>query len=1415
MGITLRSTVARALKVLVFIVAGYALPPQADAAPEGVPAVLAPWADWISFLHPEWRCAMGGEDAPICVFPALLTYRLEEDTGSFTAEVDLLDRGSIVLPSGTNVNPSDITITDDKGGPVAPTIESSNGELRAILPAGHYVITGTLRWNEPHPKDLPAPAGFGIISVLDAKSGAPLPFTRNDGSIRLEEREHESSADSVTLSVMRRLRDGSPLTIDTLIRIRVSGRARPLNLGAVVPEGDVPVSISARMPHHLSPDGRLALQLTPGEFDVRITSVHGQPVTSIALPKPTSESWPRDEIWSWVPNAVFRSVELQGADSVHAELTQLPDDWKGGAVFSVRSGGKVQLRELRRGEQSSAPNEISLNRDMWVDFDGTGLTVVDRFNGTMNNGFRLDTQPSMVLGRASVDFEPQLITDNPKTGARGVELRNQQVQVEAVSRIQGLATIPAIGWNIPVRTLSASLNLPPSWKLLHVQGGHESTRSWLGSWTLLDVFIDVLIVVAAFKLFGGLIAALLALSLALNHGEHLEPKIFFIHLVLLAMWRAFLQDDRTATARLCRLLIAVTYVVWALQGLAFGKLQLTQLLFPQLPAGTRFRTLLQSLLLCLESNLFSWPLLLLCVGLIYLGVRSIIRPQGIWRRIFKVMLFGFLFLVCFSVFVGTFAWYAFEGGSVSSASFSGAYAPPAPAARGKGVQQKQEAYYDLVYQSEPAPKKSKALQSGPAVPAWNWHRYYISFDGPVAENVQLRLYLLPPGINRVLSGVRLVVILLLIILMGRGFGYGEMLRRIRTRVPRSALAGFALLSVLSGGDARADFPPQSMLEQLEARMARDRCTAERCAVIESLEITLEDQRFTMKLRASSNGVAVVPLPGPLDVLQPSEITLNGSPRPAVRRSSGNFLEARTQPGTNLFEITGELPRRPAFSLQFRDRPLVTKVSTTRWFVEGLLPSGAVPDALRFTDRAAAASGNDALSGKQVVLPTWFAVDRSILVGEQTSVRTVVTRMGSQNAPARVRIPLFEGERILSGSVTVEQDHAYVTIPQGVGETGFSSVIPSRAQFMLTLKEAPMVSERWKLQCESYVACRTEGIRPTQSVTDGRNQLLWDPFPGEQVTIFTNALAASKGEYVTVDSVNHSIERGASVLTGRINVQLRATAQGAFGVTLEPGSVLKRVTLDNEAGSGSSSGDTATVLLNPGPHSVEVEYDRPANPAAKQSVPAVELTAPAHNVTITVQPARDRWLIWTDRGYFGPSVLFWSKLVFLAIAMVMLAQVGLLPFGNVNAVIFAFGMSLLPIVLLCVPVAWLIILVVLPGIRPRLVKLPRFIYLLALLSLTFVSLTILYAAVYSGLVEAPPILVAGNNSSSWMLRWFMDHAGTKLPTPWTLSAPLWTWRLLTLAWSTWLVLMLVGWVKRTVEAVRPYEVTAENTEKEET
>ena len=110
----------------------------------------------------------------------------------------------------------------------------------------------------------------------------------------------------------------------------------------------------------------------------------------------------------------LRMVKISGAPAMDPNQTDMPSQWKTFPTFMVKAGNTISFTEIRRGDPEPAPDQLHLKRTWWLDFNGKGLTVQDRIQGTMSQQWYLAMNRPGILGRVSVDGTDQLITSQGK-----------------------------------------------------------------------------------------------------------------------------------------------------------------------------------------------------------------------------------------------------------------------------------------------------------------------------------------------------------------------------------------------------------------------------------------------------------------------------------------------------------------------------------------------------------------------------------------------------------------------------------------------------------------------------------------------------------------------------------------------------------------------------------------------------------------------------------------------------------------------------------------------------------------------------------------------------------------------------------------------------------------------------------------
>jgi hypothetical protein len=219
-------------------------------------------------------------------------------------------------------------------------------------------------------------------------------------------------------------------------------------------------------------------------------------------------------------------------------------EWEGGATFRVSATTPLAFEVLQRGASETAPNELTLERAMWFDMDGSGWSVVDDLRGRMHHGARLDLRAG-ALGSVVVNGKPQVVTVGVD-GTPGVEVRASSSTCtrpgarDARDRAAGRRLVRAVRSGP-----RCSVELPRGWDVLRASGPGSMRSTWIESWRPLDLLLLLGVCVLIGRVVSPWIgvAALLGLGLAYTRsGDGYVELVLLIGIV--TVLAAQLRRDR-------------------------------------------------------------------------------------------------------------------------------------------------------------------------------------------------------------------------------------------------------------------------------------------------------------------------------------------------------------------------------------------------------------------------------------------------------------------------------------------------------------------------------------------------------------------------------------------------------------------------------------------------------------------------------------------------------------------------------------------------------------------------------------------------------------------------------------------------------------------------------------------------------
>ncbi len=537
---------AAGLATFLFALAAHAEPLARDDVPEPLRA----WVDWVLRGHEHETCpALEASGARACVWPGRLSLALDANGGSFEQEVYVAIETEIALPGGGNgAWPEDVRV----GGTEAGVIE--RGASPAVrLPRGRHTLSGRFVWSAM-PPGLRIPVETGIVDLTLNGQRAARPRRDADGSLWLRDAAASPAArpaeNRVDVEVHRRLADGVPPRLSTVITVRASGEAREELLGVALPSGMTPTALASPLPARLDASGRLRVQVRPGEWTIRIEARLAARSEAFGPPKqPSGARWDGTEVWAVALAPQLRLVEIEGAPAIDPTQTEMPAEWRELPAYRLDPGAALTFVEKRRGSEGAAADQLALSRTWHLDFDGAGATVSDEISGTLRSSLRLEMGEATALGRAAIDGQDQPITQRSGSEQLGIETTLGALALEADSRVEGgVRTLPAVGWAHDFDSVSATPMIPPGYRLFHATGVDAADTTWISSWDLLSVFFVLLAGVAIWRLFGTAPAALALAALALRWPESGAPKLIWLALAVLEALRRVARHGRIGRA---------------------------------------------------------------------------------------------------------------------------------------------------------------------------------------------------------------------------------------------------------------------------------------------------------------------------------------------------------------------------------------------------------------------------------------------------------------------------------------------------------------------------------------------------------------------------------------------------------------------------------------------------------------------------------------------------------------------------------------------------------------------------------------------------------------------------------------------------------------------------------------------------
>ncbi len=1311
------------------------------APPPTIPEPLKPWTDWVLHGHEEavyCTPTFNNEDTLRCAWPSTLELIVDDRKGSFVQEWLVQNERYIPLPGDNKNWPENVEID---GNPTV--VLSRNGGPGVKVPRGRHEISGQFLWSVI-PEFVKVPGHTGIVSMTHKGRNVDFPNLDDSGRLWLQTRKQkeEKIENRLKLLSFRRIDDLIPARVAVLLKLDVAGAAREIILGPVFDRDRfVPVSLKSAIPARLEPDGKLRIQVRPGQWQITIVSRHIQPMASLTFNRPDDGFWPEEEIWVFAAQPNLRIVDIGGVPAIDPLQTSLPKDWRSAPAYRVRAGDTMGLKEVKRGDPRPAPDQLKLQRTLWLRFDGSGYTVQDRVTGKKTTNWRLEMNPPMELGSVSIDGAPQFVTRRESSEKAGVELRKGQLNLVADSLYRGdISRISATGWNHDFQQASARLHLPPGWRILHAAGIDNIPMTWIQRWTLLDLFIVLIFTIAVARLYSKSMAAVAFMTLTLIYHEPQAPRWIWLALIVGFALLRYLPEG--AFKRVVKFYQVAAILALLAISLPFAISQLRVGIYPQLEKPWQSMINL--------SRRQAAPPAAMEAEDAAPGELSTMAPQT-QVRVKKPV-------------------------KAAPSGSAGQY-------RGKGYYARtQVAQYD----------PTMIQQTGPGMPVWQWNTVAMSWSGPVKQDQQISLVLIGPKTNLLLSVVR-VILLVLLALGIMGVRYGR-----KGGIQYSGMGTFFLVllvavCLLAPSRSRAgDIPSPEMLNELRERLLEKEDCFPGCADFSLMDIRITPDHLQIALQADSQTDVAVPLPGSGKQWLPQQVLIDGQPAQGLFRDSQG-LWALMPAGKHQLLIRGRLPGQNTVQLSMPLKPHRVNVAATGWTVEGVHNDGVPDNQIQFK-RILEKQDLDELALTPGILPPFVTIERTLLLGLVWKVETKISRRSPAGSAIVMDVPLLAGESVITDGVRVQNGRVQINMGPQQDQLVWESFLEQTEQLHLKHGETDAWTEIWRVDVSPIFHMQAQGIPVIFHQQGNRWYPTWHPWPGEAVTLDISKPAGVDGQTLTIDKSHTVVRPGKRATDTLMTFSLRSSQGGRHTIVLPEGAQLQNVNINGKDQSIRQEGRNVPLPIIPGTQRIALKWRDSRGMTAMYRTPGIDLGLESVNANIDVHLPPNRWPLFVGGPRMGPAVLFWSVLIIIVLGAFGLSRTGWTPLRFHQWLLLGIGMSQCHMVAGFLVVGWLVAIDFRKKVTLQTEKRLLNLIQVGIGFLTILAVASLVVAISLGLLGHPDMNISGNGSTSGILRWYQDHSGHLLPQSWVISIPMLVYRLAMLAWSLWISFALIDIIK---------------------
>ncbi len=1292
------------------------------------------WKGWVEARHKDIDCPwlMSTEGKRVCEWPGTLELTQQKSGMNFDFEVEAFSEQALIpLPGDNKQWPTNVTLNGEK----ASVVQKDNKPYLSVT-KGKHRIKGEFLWSR-QPASLIIPAQIALVTLME--NDKLVPVNRRDNRLFFRDQNNtkeEQKRESLNVEVYRLLSDGVPVMLETRLMLSISGRSREIHLGKLELANTEVIDISSALPARVEADGSMRIQVRAGEYAIVVKSRFINNVTEIKTQK-NSDDWPETEYLVFKSNSDIRQVGIRGATSIDTSQVSIPAQWGNYPTYRLNSDTTLTLITEERGDKAPVANQLTVRRDLWLDFSGDTLTALDSIQGKMHQQWRLNASADSAIGRATVAGKPVLITNDQ--GKQGIEIRSHNINLIAVTRVNSPTDFTAIGWDSRADSFEATLHLPPGWRVLYADGVDDIFGSWIKKWDLWDIFLLLVLVATSHKLFGIKAALLAAVTLLVTYHENGSPIGLWPILLLVIAILPLLKDK---LKRIVSGVGVITVAVLLVMIVSF--------------AVTAFRLAIYP---TLEKSVVSH------------------YEQGRKQASYSSMEDSVEVLHKAPIV-------SMERGIVSGMSDQRQAI--------QSEKMKRESDIDLYEVDE-----NDRIQTGPGLPTWMWNSIQLRASGPVTANQKITVTYSPPWLTSIwrILGVLLIsafaIVLSLRLVKLVQFNMVPELPSTAVSVLLTMLLTAGLICTNTDTLAAEEYPPKYLLDELEKRLLKAPDCLPGCASMDNGELMATETDIILTFNVYADADIAMPIPtGHWDA------ALDGVNESMVKKIDGQTTMSLGK-GHHSITLKGKT-RSDQFTINFPLPIHNFSVKSDYWIIEGLV-DGRIPNkALHFSAKSEMQQEQTDTLIPDPVTP-FVIVNRELILEKQWRLKSTVKRLAPLAGAVTVNVPLLEDEKVLT-DIHINDGVASIQLNPTQQFFSWHSSIEPKEQLIWLAAEHPHLLETWRIKPSSLWRIRYHGIPPVKEEGQASSlQPHWKPWPGEKLDVAISRPEGIQGPVQTVEKAKLSYHAGKQLQKSTLNLDIRSSQGETYEVGLPKDAEILSVNLNGKLLNTPSS-NSVKVQLQPGLQSLIIEFQQTAEIGWRSETPQILLPGNTTNVSIEYHLMRDRWPLFINGPAIGPAMLYWGVLCVILIGAVVLSLLAKrlnleMPVAMLDWLLLGVGLSTVNgYGVIVVAVFFYILAFRKQKLQPG--ELSRFQFnglQVCVIVLTIVAVLTLVTAIPIGLLSNPNMKVVGNDSYDNFYNYYQDRAVVgQFPTAQIYSVSLMSYRLVMLVWSLWLATRLIKW-----------------------